>query len=101
MEVSLHCYVVPGKPAAQYVSYTGMEGGIDMWFCQDEDDEPELVEAYDYTHFRITFRTESFFGTGVLPWLDVCSDLYLIGKVQHVISLQFGPNNSWCGGGFG
>lgn len=93
MEVYLQCFVIPGEPEAEYVSYTSEDGAIDRWFRQDEDDAPKPVEALDYTNFRITFRTKSIFETGALPWLDVCTDLYLIGKVQHNIALQFGPNN--------
>ncbi|KAJ0103796.1 restless-like transposase [Diaporthe amygdali] len=93
MEVCLQCFVIPGTPDVEYVSYTNEDGGIDRWFRKDEDGAPKPVEALDYTHFRITFRTKSIFETGALPWLDVCTDLYLIGKVQHNIALQFGPDN--------
>jgi hypothetical protein len=68
IKVSLQCFIIPGKPEAQYLSYTGEDGNINMWFCQDKDDDdkPQLVEALDYTYFRITFYTKSFFRTGAL-----------------------------------
>lgn len=91
MTVSLQCFE-SGEVREHYFNRTGEDGYIHAW-SKAKGAEPIVVNALHYVDYGITFRTESYFGPCSLPWHDLHFDLYLSGKVQHKITLLFGPDN--------
>lgn len=95
MPVIIKGFELEDEPSDEFVSQTSAI--TDTVLCvpntRDRRDFPKPVDASDYTFFHITFCTNRYFDVGTVPWTKVCADVRLPGRVQHLITLTFGPDN--------
>lgn len=98
IRVLLYCCDQKGNPTLQFSAYTDEFGTASVWYATTWPvhpyQEPTVVDALEYPRVRVIFVTGDYFRAALYPWLDLSTDLFLQGQLQHIITLEVSEGNS-------